>query len=160
MGIETILFAAFTGLKAISQMNAAEAQAKETVKEGNLAASQEAIKVKYAAAKQTASFLSSGITLEGTPMDVVNETFKTGQQDIDNIRQNYDSKAKQQISSGRSQAIGTIVGGFAGASTGGSIGSMFDTGLSYAPESTLTGLNGSFLTNDAYDALEIKDARV
>ena len=159
MGIETILFAALTGLKAISQMNQAKSQANSIIDEGNLATKEQAKKTRYAAATQTTNFLNSGITLEGTPNSVIDETFKTGQADIKNIANGYNTKAKNTISAGRSAAISTITSGFAGASLGGSMGSMFETAGSYLPESTLYGINSAGGGNFAYDALSLKDAR-
>lgn len=159
MGIETVIFAALAGLQAVSKMSAAESAAKATIKKGEIDASQSALKTRYAAAKQTASFLASGITLEGTPMDVVNETFKTGKEDVANIRDNANATAKNQISTGRSQAIDSIMGSFKGADIMGSAGSMFDTGLSYLPESASYGLNNMGFGNDAFNALEMKDMR-
>lgn len=159
MGIETILFAALTGLKAISQMNQAKSQAKSIVAEGNLATKEQAKKTRYAAATQTTNFLNSGITLDGTPNDVIGETFKTGLEDVHNIQSGYNMKAKNAIAAGRSAAISTITSGFAGASLGGSMGSMFETGASYLPESALYGINSAGGGNFAYDALSLKDAR-
>lgn len=141
MGWETVLFAAFTGLKAVTQMNAAEKQAQQTVKQGEIDAQQRATRVNYNASQQTASFLASGLTLEGTPMDVVNETFKTGKQDVDNIRQGADAKAKNQIATGRSQVINDIVGSFVGSSLmSGSAGAMFESGVGNLTNDL--GLNG------------------
>lgn len=129
MGWETIVFAALTGLKAVSQMNAAEKMAKSTVREGELVAKEKAKEIRYKVARQTSSFLNSGLTLEGTPQDVIGETFSTGLEDINNIRGNYTAKAKNIISQGRSEAIGTIASAFSGTALGGSMGSMFDAGV-------------------------------
>ncbi len=151
MGIETILFAAFTGLKAISQMNQAKSKARSIVAEGNLAAKEQAKKTRYAAATQRTNFLNSGITLDGTPTDVMDETFKTGLEDVNNIASGYNRKAKNAISEGRSAAIDTITSAFAGASLGGgSMGSMFESGASAA--------NSAGFGNAAYDALSFKDS--
>lgn len=92
-------------------------------------------------------------------MDVVNETFKTGKQDVDNIRDNANATAKSQISNGRMQAISTITSAFAGSGGGGSMGSLFDTGVSYLPDSASYALNDMGFGNDAFDALEKSDAR-
>lgn len=155
-----VLFAAFVGLKAISQMNAATAQAKQAAQQGTIDAKQRAKEVSFAAARQTASFLSSGITLEGTPMTVENETFNTGKEDVQNIINGANAKSKNIVSAGRSQAIGTIVSGFSGFSSGGgSAGSMFDTTGSYLPESTDYALNNAGFGTDAYSFLDAKDAR-
>lgn len=159
MGIETILFAAFTGLKAISEMNAANKAAKVNAREGEIVAKEKAKEVRYKAARQTVSFLNSGVTLDGTPQDVLGETFSTGKEDITNIRSNYNNKSKSIISAGRTQAIGTIASGFGMAAAGGSMGSMFDTAGSYLPESALFKMNDAGFGSSAYNMLELKDAR-
>lgn len=181
MGIETIIFASLTALSAASKMNDAKDQAKNITRnataqaqaladQGSLAAKEKAKEIRYKAALQKSSFLTSGLTMEGTPTTVLDETFTTGLEDINNITKGYNNnitntvrnanaQAKSTISSARSQVISDIAGSFAGANLSGSAQSMFNTSLSYAPESFLTGLNGTGLTNNAFDALELKDAR-
>lgn len=159
MGWETIVFAALTGIKAVSQMNAAEKQAKNAVREGELVAKEKAKEIRYKVARQTSSFLNSGLTLEGTPQDVIGETFSTGLEDVANIRANYTNKSKDIFSKGRSEAIGTIASGFGNTALAGSAGSMFETAGSYMPESFAYGLNNAGFGNSAYSMLELKDAR-
>lgn len=160
MGIETILFAAFTGLKAISQMNAAKKQASAVVREGEIVAKEKAKEIRYKAARQTQSFLSSGLTLEGTAQDILGETYSTGIEDIENIRANYTTKSKSIFAEGRTKAIEGIVNDFGGAKAiAGSMGSMFSTAASYLPENSLFSLNQAGFGNAAYEALEKKDAR-
>ena len=139
MGFETILFAAFTGLKALSQMSQAQKQAdavaenarlknKALKDEAELKVKERAKELRYKAARQTVSFLNSGVEVgQGTPQTIIGETFQTGKEDIKNISSNYqntiksvtsqaNSQADNIISQGRSQAIGTIAGGFANTS--------------------------------------------
>lgn len=154
MGIETVLFAALTGISAISKMSAAndqaeaitknaEAQAKSLKTEGELATEERAKKLRYDAARQTSSFLTSGITLEGTPEAVLGETYDTGKADILNIKKGYNTQmtnvisaanaqSKSIISSARSAVIGDIAKSFGGMSFGS--GGMFD-----APSNSLGG---------------------
>src|SRR5688572_23731058 len=119
MGFETILFASLTALSAVSKMSAAKDQAKDVKKnaersaaamktEGELASKEKAKQIRYAAARQTSSFLSSGITLEGTPQDVLNETFQTGLEDIENIGRGYNTNIKNTISSANTQSKNII----------------------------------------------------
>lgn len=181
MGWQTLLFVGLNALKAGQQMSNAKGQASAIIanasaqnaalaKEGDLAAQEKSKQVRYAAARQTASFLNSGLTLDGTPQDVLDDTFNTGLADINNIRDNYNTRignttsaanaaSKQAIGAGRAQAIGTIASSFAGADLGGSMGSMFSTGLSYAPDSASFALNDAGFGNTAFDALEKSDIR-
>lgn len=167
MGWETLIFAALTGLKAVSQMNAATKQAENAAREGNIVAKEKAKEIRYKVARQTSSFLNSGLTLEGTPQDVIGETFSTGLDDIKNIRAGYNAKSKNFISQGRSEAIGTIASGFGAAAGGnalGSAGSMFESHLptavgSYLPDSELFKMNSNGYGSSAYDFFDAKDAR-
>lgn len=85
--------------KATKQANAAMMQAAET--EAKLAredAAQKAEAVRRDAARfratQIASYLKSGVTLDGTPMLVANETTTLGNKNADNIITNADYSAK------------------------------------------------------------------
>lgn len=150
MGIESVLFAALSGVKAISAMSEASKQAKAVKRnaeaqteamrvEGELAAKEKTKQIRQRAAQQTQAFLSSGITLEGTPEIVLNDTFTTGMEDLDNITKGYNTRIgntisganadiENIISSGRSGAIEGIMSSFGGADVGGSFGAMFDSG--------------------------------
>lgn len=150
MGIETVLLLGLTAFKASQQMSAARdqakainanaaaraqsyaAEAKATAKEGTLAAKNKAQQVKLKAASQQSSFLNSGLTLEGTPMSVIQSTFDVGLEDVNQILENYgtnsknltnqgknalitgSAEAKSAFSAGRSEALGTLVGGVSG----------------------------------------------
>ncbi len=144
MGFATAIFVGLTAAQAISGISTANSQAKVArqnatakadalKKEGDLAVSEKAKEVKLRAARQVSSFITSGLTLEGTPTDVLNETFDVGIADVENIGANYqtsrmsvlrggDAEAGNIIGGGRTRAIGTVASGFSGASTGG----MFD----------------------------------
>lgn len=161
MGIETALFLALSVISASGKMNQAKSAAGQTVANGEIAAKEKAKEVRYKVARQTSSFLNSGLTLEGTPQDVIGDTFDTGLQDIGQIRTNANNQSKNIISSARSEAIGQIAGSFGmAAMSGGSAGSMFETAGSYAPDSFAYGLNKAGFGNSAYDMLSLKDARV
>lgn len=156
MGIETVLFAAFVGLQAVSQIQAgqkkaeaavvsAEAEAASLREEGELTKSERAKALRLKSARQVSSFLTSGLSLEGTPSDVLSETFETGIADIRNIGKNFqtsidnrirqgNAQSSQFISESRTQAIGTIASGFSG--VGG--GSLFDTNAPLGSQGTVS----------------------
>lgn len=163
MGIETIAFAALTAMSAISKISAGKQQAKAAIQEGNINAANKAKETRYKAARQTLSFLNSGLTLEGTPSSVVDDTYATGIADTNQIISNANSKSKNIIAQSRSEAISTIASSFAGAGMGssmsGSMGSMFSTAGSYLPESFAYSANNAGFGNSAYDMLSMKDAR-
>ncbi len=143
----TIVFLALTAAKAVSQVSNASSRAKvvsqnasakaEALKaEGDIAVKERAKEVRLRAARQASSFITSGLTLEGTPTDVIDETFEVGIADIENIGANFQTSRRNIISSGnaeaqsinragRTAAIGTIVSSF---SSFGSAGSLFGSG--------------------------------
>ena len=140
----TALFVGLSAVSAISQISNASSQANMVENnaiaksnalktEGDLAVQQKAKEVRLTAARQTASFLSSGLTMEGTPTDVINETFSTGIADVQNIGKNYQTQrtnvlsggaadAKSINNAGRTAAINTIASSFTSASFAGSSG--------------------------------------
>lgn len=151
---------ALSTISAASSMNQAGKQAKAVVAQGNVALAEKAKSIRYAAAKQTTSFLNSGLTLEGTPNTVIGETFDTGLLDLKNMSAGYNSQAKNIIGQARADAIGKIASGFGSAAMGGSMGSMFSTGASYLPDNALFNMNNAGFGNTAYSAFDIKDSRL
>lgn len=157
MGIETVLFMAFTGMQALSSIMSAQSQADAAVKQGNIDMAEKAKQTRYAAARQNVSFLNSGITLEGTPSLVIDETFNTGLADIRQIGANANAKSENFIAEGRMKAISAIAGGMSG--MGGGTGSMITQAGSFLPDNALFGLNNAGFGNDAFSMMEAKDAR-
>lgn len=130
----------------VNQINAKN-QAQANLDAANLASKEKAKQIRYAAARQTTSFLSSGLTLEGTPDAVIGETYSTGLEDLNQISKNANTtnsnlinitnvtnsnlissanaQSKLTVAKGRAEAIDAIVGGFSNFSMG---GSGFQTG--------------------------------
>lgn len=110
-------------LSASSSARQGKKQAEALIEQGNLAAGQKAKQVSKAAASQKVSFLNSGLMLEGTPMNVIESTFNTGLEDINQISTNANRAAKNAVSAARTQAISSIVSGFGSAAMS-SVGMM------------------------------------
>lgn len=108
MGIETIAMAAFSAISAASTMQQGKAQAKAIARKGTLDAKNKAKETVYRAANLRQSFLSGGLSMEGTPMSVINETITTGQEDVDQIIANANMSSKNTMSSARSSALGKL----------------------------------------------------
>ncbi len=155
----TAFFVALTAISAIGKMNAANSQANAQIDQANLEEKRSMLTTEGKAGAAKASFLSSGLTMAGTPELAVKNIFTTGISDVNNIGNNANTAAKNTISSARSAAIGQIAGSAAMASAGGSMGSMFDTAGSYMPESFAYSMNNAGFGNDAYNMLDMKDAR-
>lgn len=111
----TAIFIGLSVFKAANEMKNAKSAAKATVAEGEIVARNKAQEVMRKTASQKVSFLNSGLTLEGTPMNVIESTFNTGLEDINQISGNYNTKAKNQINAGRSAAIESLGSGFSNA---------------------------------------------
>lgn len=154
MGIETAILVGLSVASAISSISTANKAGKATIREGEIVAANKAKEVKYKAAQLTSSFLNSGLTLEGTPYNVIDSTFNTGLEDIAQITSNYNMKAKSQISEGRSKALSTIVSGFGSYAIGGGFGNISSSvgtlsGGSqametFAPDVNINNLSSSF----------------
>jgi len=80
------------------------------------------------ASKQKASFLASGITLEGTPLSVMNSTFDVGKADIEQGIKNANRRSRNIIGAANAQLAMDLAGAVAGAAGGG------DTDPSVTPQ--------------------------
>lgn len=172
MGIETALIVATIGagiMQASSQMSAAEDEAQALVDQTNLENEQRLKRTRALAGSQKVSFLNSGLTLEGTPMSALMDTYDTGIEDMSRATENANKRSKSIISNARTAAIGTLIqsgvsaygmsgGGFTAGAT-----DAASTGASYLPESTLMSMGqsgNSTLASTAYSALEKQDMRL
>lgn len=150
MGLETAALIAFTALRAGAAYNEGEAKAKAIAQEGTIKAKNKAQETILASARLKQSFLSSGLTLEGTPMSVINETLFTGREDTLQIVRNANTSSKAAITAGRNAAIAAIGQSFALASFGGmgagapeSLGSIPTTAAPSLASSQAAGFAGS-----------------
>lgn len=146
MGIELLVLAGLTmgaaHLKGKQQQSQYEDQAEIYAQQANAVAAEGALKARERSrqiaklgSQQKTSFLQSGVTLQGTPMNVLSDTYKTGREDIDLLKKNYEAKtgsliaqANQSLKTGRSSyqqsllsgamSVGTmaVMGGIGGAS--------------------------------------------
>jgi len=151
----TAAMVALSAVSAVSQTSAANKAAKATVAEGNIVAANKAKDIAKVAASQKVSFLNSGLTLEGTPMNVIESTFDTGITDLNQISSNYNAKAKSQVSAGRQAGISSLFSAFAGASMAGMGGtsSGFASGSSFGAGTTsLFNGTGYGFGADIYDS--------
>ena len=155
MGIETALLIATIGsglLAADAAIGQAENDAQAVVDRANIDSENKSRETQLRAARQQVSFLNSGITLTGdedTPMSVIQDTFKFGIEDINQITTNANKQSKNIIKAGRSEAIGTLVStgvsAFGGMSTGGgSANSAFSGGFSGGSFTSGTAPSGDF----------------
>lgn len=155
MGWESILTTALSTagdfIKSSQANSNAKNEANAIVAEGNIQAKNKAREIAYKAGTQRVSFLNSGLTLEGTPMNVIDQTFTTGLEDINQIASNYNNKAKGVISAARSKAISSMANSFAGFSLP---GGSSNSGFSSIRETSAYALNDMGYGNTAYNMLD------
>lgn len=170
MGIDPISIAliGMSVASAANTMKNAKSQTKAISRNAELEAKNKATQTAAKAAYQKTSFLSSGFTLEGTPMAVLDSTFTTGKQDINQIIGNANMQSKNIMSQARSSALKTLADSTALQSLG---GNMMDTAsagiakampnsmLSYMPDSFLYSANLGGAGIDTYSAFDLKDMR-
>ena len=128
MGVETAIILGLTALSAVSTMSAANKKADAEIEQGNILAANKAKETKLKAARLQTSFLNSGLTLEGTPMATINDTFSTGLSDIEQIRSNANNKAKTALAEGRSSVLSGLATSFIAAGGAKWLGSLGATG--------------------------------
>lgn len=119
MGLETIAILGLSLLQAHSAIEQSEDEAQAVVDQANLEAENKSKQTRLLAARQQVSFLNSGLTLEGTPLSAINNTFDVGLADVNQITENANKQAKNIISSGRTEAISSLASGVSGMSFGG-----------------------------------------
>lgn len=112
-------YVAMTALSAYSSMKSANDQAESLQEEGEIQTKNKAKEVMAKADAQRVSFLSAGLDLEGTPQAVMQSTYQSGIQDIQQIRSNYNSQIKNSISEGRSSVLKSLAQAFGSASFAG-----------------------------------------
>jgi hypothetical protein len=109
----------FSGIQANSaygtEAGALKAQANEAIRQAELDAAAKANEVRQFAGNQQEEYASSGVTLAGTPAEVIADTQKRGQQEVDAIArrgafqaQMMRTQANQAQSSGRNAILGGI----------------------------------------------------
>jgi len=91
-------------MKASNELSNAKKQAQLTVNAAKINAENKSKQVRALAASQKVSFLTSGLTLEGTPLAVLSSTYETGRQDINQIISNANTSSKNTMSAARSKA--------------------------------------------------------
>ena len=152
MGVETLLIASAVGLglgavNGMMGVESAEDEANDIVREGSLQAEKRRNIAIAQASQQKVSFLSSGLSLEGTPMQVISSTLQTGKSDVNQIIQNYNTKSSNIMSQARSQAIGSMITGtMTGFQAGGGMNSLmgaFSGGASGGGSGLFTGVGGN-----------------
>lgn len=99
---------AFSALNAAQSLKAGRAEARAAVDAGNIAAINKSRETLVKAGRLQSSFLNSGVTLEGTPMTMIENAFDLGTKDINQIATNANTKGKNSMIQARSKALGAL----------------------------------------------------
>jgi 3-deoxy-D-arabino-heptulosonate 7-phosphate (DAHP) synthase len=98
-----------------AEAGALKAQSNEAIKQAELEAASKADQVRQYAANQQEDYSSSGVTLAGTPAQVIADTHRKGQQEVDAIArrgafqaQLLRTQANQVKSAGRNAILGGL----------------------------------------------------
>lgn len=146
MGVETAVIAGLSVASAIGNYNQSKSESRQTAKEGVIAAQNRADEIKKLASRQRVSYLQAGLELEGTPQNVINDTYETGIADVNNIIGAYNQKSKNIMTKARADLLGGLAKAGASAFAGG--GSLEDMGgeKTFTSRGYLNGLIGGNIT--------------
>lgn len=132
MGWETLAIAGYSALNAENTLKTGKAAAKAAVQQGDYQVQQTADQTLRSAGTLKTSFLQSGLSLEGAPMDVLTQAFAKGQTDIGRIATNANATAKNDINSARTKALEGLATSAASAYSFTSFADNFSSGFSDA----------------------------
>lgn len=127
MGWETAIQLGATAVQAIGTRNAAKAEASAVAREGQLEAEKKARETVRTTGKLQTSFLNSGLTMEGTPTEVISRAYQYGQEDINQIVQNANSRSKNIIKKARADILEGAISKLGGIDFGSSFGALSKT---------------------------------
>lgn len=122
----------------------AGSQANAVTEQANLDMEARSKRALMAAAEQQTDFLNSGLTLEGTPMSAILNTFDVGIKDVNRIGKNANTQSSNIINSARMEALGSMASmasGFGGG--GGGSGAQVGQSQVIGSASNSNGLFGS-----------------
>ena len=104
--------------KAVSSVKDAKAQAKATKVEAEQQIQEKARQAAKLMSQQKSSFLKGGVYFEGSPEDVINETFDFANEDIRRLTNNANTSIKNTMRKGRTafatSLMDAVVGGLSG----------------------------------------------
>lgn len=146
MGVATAVMAGLSLASAIGNFNQSKSEARQTARQGAIAAQNRADEIKKLAAKQRVSYLQAGLELEGTPQAVINDTYNTGLEDINEIKSAYNQSSKNIMTQARSKLLGDIAKTGASVMAGGNGLENMGGTKSLTSQGYLNGLVGGDIT--------------
>lgn len=145
-------------MSGISTVKSAKAQAKAVEQQTQEKINERARTAKKLMSQQKTSFLKSGVYFNGTPEDVINETYNTSITDINTLKnnaltniKNLQSQANAGFTTSIIKGVASAAFGLAGAGlAGASATSSASGGWLTARDSVISGIKGFGHTGDIY----------
>lgn len=108
MGVAAAVYVGLSAASAIGSYNQSKSQARQAIKQGEIAMKNRADEIRSLAAKQRVSYLASGLELEGTPNAVIADTYNTGIEDVNAIRESANQQSKNILTAARAKLLGDM----------------------------------------------------
>ena len=108
MGVATAVVVGLNVASAIGSYNQSKSQARQAIKEGEIAMKNRADEIRSLAAKQRVSYISAGLELEGTPQSVITDTYNKGIADVNAIRDSANQTSKNILTAARAKLLGDM----------------------------------------------------
>jgi hypothetical protein len=109
MGVgAAIVIGGLSVASAVGKYNSSKSTARNIKKQAAIEAHNRMEEIKKLTAEQRVRYISAGLELEGTPQEVINDTYNKGIADVWNIHANAKQNAKNVMTVARSQLIGDI----------------------------------------------------
>lgn len=108
MGVAAAVYVGLSAASAIGKYNQSKSQARQAIRQGEIAMKNRADEIRALASKQRVSYIASGLELEGTPQSVITDTYNTGIEDVKAIRDSANQTSKNILTAARAQLLGDI----------------------------------------------------
>lgn len=108
MGVAAAVYVGLSAASAIGKYNQSKSQARQAIREGEIAMQNRADEIRSLAAKQRVSYISAGLELEGTPQAVITDTYNKGIADVNAIRDSANQTSKNILTAARAQLLGDL----------------------------------------------------
>lgn len=105
-----ITVAGLSVAKGIGEFNASKSNARALKREGEIKIDQRKKEILELVAQQKVGYVDSGVEFEGTPQNVMQDTYNTGWEDIEALRTSYNTQIKNTMKKARAGLLGSIAG--------------------------------------------------
>lgn len=105
-----ITVAGLSVAKGIGDFNASKSNARALKEEGKIKIDQRKKEILQLVAQQKVGYVDSGVEFEGTPQNVMQDSYNTGMEDIEALRTSYNTQIKNAMKKARAGLLGSIAG--------------------------------------------------